>query len=354
MAQLGEPHRRFTRIRRIERPAQPGQHVQADPRLEGGPHEAQSLQGGVIEQAVATRGAGDWPQQSAQQVVAHDKGFEQLGADDQSILLAVSAQLGIDGLMIEAKPPGEIGQQLRLALDFDNDDGRPLKTKKTSLRSLLIDAGYDDPESGAALARIKESLNRMGNAQIREINHATGWDYRCNLLSSRFNHKTGEIFVAVNPRLTGAVFREQHVKVSLFERNELESEAAKLLHCWLCSNIRLGRSLGNGNGAHIDTLAPHVWGKAAWEEASTKVRSVRRGQLRDALDEISDRTRGLQGGMGWAIDQTSSGLVLVSRPKELPFLEGEHDMRPSEYHDLMSQPPMQEPDLFDPQDWTPD
>ena len=280
------------------------------------------------------------------------QGFEQLGADDQSILLAVSAQLGIDGLMIEAKPPGEIGQQLRLALDFDNDDGRPLKTKKTSLRSLLIDAGYNGPDSGAALARIKESLNRMGNAQIREINHATGWDYRCNLLSSRFNHKTGEIFVAVNPRLTGAVFREQHVKVSLFERNELESEVAKLLHCWLCSNIRLGRSLGNGNGAHIDTLAPHVWGKAAWEEASNKVRSVRRSQLRDALDEIADRTRGLHGGYGWAIDQTSGGLVLVSRPKELPFLEGEHDMRPSEVHDLLSQPP--EPDLFDPQDWTPD
>ena len=57
------------------------------------------------------------------------QGFEQLGADEQSILHAVSAQLGIDGLMIEAKPPGEIGQQLRLALDFDNDDGRPLKTK---------------------------------------------------------------------------------------------------------------------------------------------------------------------------------------------------------------------------------
>lgn len=47
-------------------------------------------------------------------------------------------------------------------------------------------------------------------------------------------------------------------------------------------------------------------------------------------------------------------LARESRPKELPFLEGEHDMRPSEYHDLMSQPPMQEPDLFDPQDWTPD
>lgn len=174
----------------------------------------------------------------------------------------------------------------------------------------------------------------------------------CNLISVSFNHKTGEIHVAANPRLTGAVFRGQYVKVSLFERNELESEAAKLLHCWLCSNIRLGRSLGNGNGAHIDTLAPHVWGKAAWEGFSKQSKSQKRGQLRVALDEIADRTRGLQGGMGWAIDQTNSGLVLVSRPKELPFLEGEHDMRPSEFHDLSMKPP--EPGLFDPQDWTPD
>ena len=277
------------------------------------------------------------------------QGFEQLGADDQSILLALSAQLGIDGLMIDDTPPGPIAKQLRLDLRFNQDDGAPLASKRTSLRSLLIDAGHN---SDTSTDKAKESLNRLRATQIREVNRETGWDRVCNLISVSFNHKTGEIHVAANPRLTGAVFRVQHVKVSLFERNELESEAAKLLHCWLCSNIRLGRSLGNGNGAHIDTLAPHVWGKAAWEEASKKVRSQRRVQLRAALDEIADRTRGLQGGIGWAIDQTSSGLVLVSRPKELPFLEGEHDMRPSEVHDLLSQPP--EPDLFDQQDWTPD
>jgi len=274
------------------------------------------------------------------------QGFEQLGADDQSILLALSAQLGIDGLVIDDAPPGPIAKQLRLDLRFNQDDGAPLASKRTSLRSLLIDAGYGDLESGRALASAKESLNRLANTQIREINQVTGWDRRCNLISVSFNHKTGEIHVAANPRLTGAVFRGQHVKVSLFERNDLESEAAKLLHCWLCSNIRLGRSLGNGNGAHIDTLAPHVWGKAAWEEFSKQSKSQKRGQLRAALDEIADCTRGLQGGIGWAIDQTSSGLVLVSRPKELPFLEGEHEMRPSELHDLLSQPP--EPDLFDP------
>ncbi|HDV4147668.1 replication protein C, IncQ-type [Pseudomonas aeruginosa] len=279
------------------------------------------------------------------------QGFEQLGADDQSILLALTAQLGIDGLVIDAAPAGPMSKQLRFALDFRQDDGAPLLSKRTSLRSLLIDAGYKDPESGAALARAKESLNRLRAVQIREIDRETGWDRACNLISVSFNHKTGEIFVAANPRLTGAVFRGQHVKVSLFERNELESEVAKLLHCWLCSNIRLGRALGNGNGAHLDTLAPHVWGRSAWDGFSKQSRSQKRGQLRTALEEIADRTRGLQGGMGWAIDLTSTGLAMVSRPKELPFLEGQHDMRPSDSVRSRSMPPETQP--LDWQDWTP-
>lgn len=248
------------------------------------------------------------------------QGFEQLGADDQSVLLALTAQLGIDGLVIDSDPSGQVSKQLRTALDFSQDDGAPVASKRTSLRSLLVDAGYRSLESGRALKDVKVSLNRLANAQIREINHDTGWDRRCNLISTSFNHKTGEIFVAANPRLTGAVFRGQHVKVSLFERNELEGEVAKLLHCWLCSNIRLGKSLGNGNGARIDTLAPHIWG-SEWEMASAKVKSVRRGLLRDALDEIADRTRKWFNGYGWQIDRTTSDLIMVCRPKEIPFNE---------------------------------
>lgn len=104
------------------------------------------------------------------------QGFEQLGADDQSILLALTAQLGIERLVIEATPVGPVSKQLRLALDFNRDEGAPLATKRTSLRSLLIDAGYRDPESGAALARAKKSLNRLRATQIREIDRETGWD----------------------------------------------------------------------------------------------------------------------------------------------------------------------------------
>lgn len=249
------------------------------------------------------------------------QGFEQLGADDQSILLAIAAQIGVNGDVIFAKPQGPVMEQLRMALEIRTDDGATVGSKHTSLRSLLIDAGYKDPESGAALKRAKSCLNRLRSAQVREINHATGWDRVSNLISTQFNHRTRDVYVAANPRLTGAVFTGQHVKISLYERNALKTEAAKILHCWLCSNIRLGRALGNGQGAHLDTLAPHVWGRAAWEGFAASDKSKKRSQLRGALDEIAERTRTHFDGYGWHIDRTSSDLVMISRPKEIPINE---------------------------------
>ena len=92
---------------------------------------------------------------------------------------------------------------------------------------------------------------------------------------------------------------------------------------------------------HIDTLAPHVWGKAAWEEFSKQSKSQSAGNCVLRWMKSQTARAACKGGIGWAIDQTSSGLVLVSRPKELPFLE--HDMRPSEVLDLLSQPPEPDP-----------
>jgi len=260
------------------------------------------------------------------------QGFDQLGAFDQSVLLAVSAQLGIDGLVIDTDPPGEVGQQLRMKMYPENskDCGRGLRARQTSLRSIALDAGYKDGDGGKSDTRVKDALNRLGNAQIREVNPNTGWDQRCNLLSATFNHLSGELFIAANPRLSGAIFRGQHIKVSLFERNALSGDVAKILHAWLCSNVRLGQSLGNGNGAMLDTLLPHVWGPDHDKKTSAKVMSVRRGRLRDALDEIRDATRALDGGYGWEIDRSSSGLVWVSRPKDLPVQESKFGLTPSD------------------------
>lgn len=265
------------------------------------------------------------------------QGFEQLGADDQSILLAITGQLGINGLVIEENPDGQTAKDLRTSIMLGKDDGSELAGKRTSLRSLLIDAGYKDVDGGQSLAMVKASLNRLANAQIREVNKKTGWDRRCNLISVRFNHETGEIFVAANPRLTGAVFRRQYVQISLFERNLLEAEVAKILHAWLCSNIRLGHELGNGNGAHLDTLAPHVWGEAGWNSLSKQGRCNKRSQLKDSLFEIYDGTKVLHNGYGWSIDITGGGIVLVSRPKCMPHAEGELNMSPSEFHEAQGE-----------------
>lgn len=248
------------------------------------------------------------------------QGFEQTGSDDQSVLLALTAQMGINGLVIDSDPSGPISKQLRDAIEMGANDQSEIAATRTSLRSIMIDAGYLSPESGRALKAAKECLNRLRATQIREINRTTGWDRVCNLISVSFNHETGEIHVAANPRLTEAVFHGQHVKISLFERNLLESEVAKILHSWLCSNIRLGQTLGNGNGARLDTLAPHVWGPT-WEGYSRQSKSQKRGHLREALEQIADNTRHLHDGYGWSIDQTPSGLVTVSRPKKIPIHE---------------------------------
>lgn len=231
-------------------------------------------------------------------------------------MLALSAQLGIDGLTIESEPCGPISKRLRLALRFNQDDGAPLASQRTTLRSLLVSSGHH-PDTSTEKAKI--SLNRLRATQIREINRETGWDRVCNLISVVFNHKTGEVYVATNPRLTSAVFQGQHIKVSLFERNALTSEVSKILHCWLCSNIRLGHSLGNGRGAHIDTLAPHVWGNAAWAAMEPYVKSKKRANLREALTEIAESTGSVSGTPGWIVDHTPNGLVFISRPKDLPI-----------------------------------
>lgn len=248
------------------------------------------------------------PKQFGDTVISF-QGFEELGADDQSVLLAISAQLGVDGLVIKHDVEvGEIAQELQLKIALKDDLKSDLASKKTSLRSIFYDAGYEI-ESGAAFDAIKRCLNRLANAQIREID-ASGWDRRCNLIAVKFNHENGDIYVAANPRLTEAIFHGQHVKISLYERNQINGEVAKILHAWLCSNIRLGNAMPM---VAINTLLPHVYGQERLEKASRQQLSSFRLQIKKALQEISDKTK-------WKI-ALSGPYAAIERPKELPALE---------------------------------
>lgn len=71
-AQISKMRHRFIAVCGIQCPTQPCQHVEADTRFKGSPHEAQPLQSIRIEQAVAACGAFHQPQQPTQHIVAHD------------------------------------------------------------------------------------------------------------------------------------------------------------------------------------------------------------------------------------------------------------------------------------------
>jgi len=239
-------------------------------------------------------------------------GYEQLGADDQSVFLAVAAQLGISGGVAKSETP--TGDELRRKMFSETvDDGSRVAAIRTSLRAIAIDAGYNS--SGAALQIVHKCLHRLGCTIVREYGaYEAGHrvDRRCMLLSSKIEIDTKEVVIAANPRLTRSIYGEQqHIKVSLIERNALESEVAKILHAWLCAVVRPGGILGR-DGVLIDTLLPHVWG-AQCADASAPVRSNRRARIRDALVEIAQRTK-------WKID-LSRHLAYITRPKMMPRSE---------------------------------
>ena len=221
-------------------------------------------------------------------------------------------------MVIEATPSGQISKKLRHAMNFNQDDGSPLASNELHLSSIIKTAGYKNSRSGAALNRARASLNRLRGAQIREINQETGWDRVCNLIAVEFSHRSDRLHVAVNPRLTGVIFKPQYINISLIERNALKTEVAKLLHCWLSSHIRLGKSQLNRNGIHIDSLGPHVWGCEQWEKSSAPTLSKRRSQLISALKEISGCNRNIDGAREWAIDMDGNGIVKISRPNKMP------------------------------------
>lgn len=249
------------------------------------------------------------------------QGFEQLGADDQSIFLALFAQLSASKTIIKATPSGQISKKLRHAMSLNLDDGSPLASNELHLSSVLDTAGYENSRSGAALNRARVSLNRLRGAQIREIDQETGWDRVCNLIAVEFSQRSDRFHVAVNPRLTGVIFKPHYIKISLVERNALKTEVAKLLHCWLSSNIRPGKSQVNPNGIHIDSLGPHIWGHNQWLESNHQTLYKRRSQLISALREISECNRDIEGAHKWAISLSGNGLVKISRPKKIPIYQ---------------------------------
>lgn len=241
----------------------------------------------------------------------------QLTAAHQSVLLAVCARTGRNGLQVRGTKKDPLGSQFGLGFDGDQEAAAKnitaLRSKgeaedeetaivECSAYAILADAGMD--HGGNNYATLSKLLTQLATVVMyRRVGKRGG---SSNLLS--FDHQGDRMSIALNWRLAASILGDQqNVRVSLYERQKLKGSVSRLLHAWLSCYVRQGYSLMDGQGAKLDTLARHIWGK---RPASAGVDRNRRTELRKAIQEIGQLS-------GWIASVDQKGIARFSRPKEL-------------------------------------
>lgn len=212
-------------------------------------------------------------------------GKEPLGVLEMRVLQGIVAMAGPEGLILESEDKAsDDGKQLMLAL-FDPADSaiKAARDKPTSLivrdslRRLAREIGIT--EGGRDLKMIRESIERLFGVTvfIQKGNRRLG----TRLLSSyASDEQTGDLYVALNPRLAAAILgRVPHARIDLAEARALESDPARLIHQRLSGWIDPGKS---GN-ATVETLAGYVWPEEAPTERAARARITK---ARKAVEEM--------------------------------------------------------------------
>lgn len=248
----------------------------------------------------------------------------QLSAKHQSLLLAIAARSARSDFgakkVIEHDTDDKLAQKQLSLLD---QKGLAADRKPSDLRcpayGLLVDAGMDTSQKGyAELIRLLHQMSSVSmyrgkvkgmSPSIVKKNDDGGGTSKLLSFQHDDQELDGKIFISLNWRMTASIIGTQNFQVSLYERKMLsDSPVAKVLHAWLSSRIQLGGSLMAGNGAQIDTLVAHVYGR---RPCSADTMTQRRGYIKTALSRINEIK-------GWACT-VEGNHALISRPKELPW-----------------------------------
>jgi hypothetical protein len=239
------------------------------------------------------------------------KGPEPLGADDLRVLQALVALAGFKGkpLKLNDTESEEATQLARNLKPIDEATGESALVVRDTLNRIASEAGYNSPEGGSAASRIRASIERLWAVSIIVQHGSRRMGFR---LVSQYasDDASGQLYVALNPRITAAVLGGQHTRIDLREVRALKSDAARLLHQRLSAVIDQGKS----RCISLRKLASYVWHKEA-EGAAVRQRKVR---LRKALDEIAATD-------GWTIEpDVKPDQVVISRKayqQAMPELE---------------------------------
>jgi hypothetical protein len=256
-------------------------------------------------------GAGDRKKLKLDVTYIHGKerlefgGKEPLGVDDMRVLQGLVAMAGPEGLMLR-DGEGESAGGKQLALDLFTPPHEILAAGKKpdtlvvrdSLRRLAREVGM--AESGQSLRIIRKSVERLFGVTIFVQSGKTRFATR--LLSSYASDEgTGDLFVAVNPRVAEAILGDrQHVRIDLDEVRNLKTDPARLIHQRLCGWIDCAKS----GKASLDTLSEYVWPDTGATEGAIRKRRVK---VRAAMKELED--------LGWSVVEDRKGICTITRPR---------------------------------------
>lgn len=225
-------------------------------------------------------------------------GFEPLGADDLRYLQGLVALGGPGGVIIEPEAEESSKKFLRLFMEpkLDAMEMDALAVRST-ISKLLREVGLS--RTGPNIEAMRESLCRMANVTVIVRKEAREASFK--LLSYGFDEDTGELLVAMNPRLCDAILGRSNkfVRIELAEVRRLKSDAARLIHQRLCAWVDVGKAGDIG----MEALAEYIWPEASSNPHTLK---SRRQTVRKSLSEL--------GTLGWAVKEYAGGKFRISRP----------------------------------------
>ena len=219
--------------------------------------------------------------------------FDALGADDESVLLAVLSLMGVKGEKLDVEPEDEDKRQLRLELRAKGDaDNANAGAIKTSIKEIAKRAGFSN--SGKEFKHVRACLDRLSSTIL--ILDDEQWHGSMTLLSHMTNKIDGRIEIACHWRLAEAIFGSaQFARVSLQERHQIDGDAGRILHRWLSAWVQVGKEAA----IRMSKLEKHVW--PAEVSDAPEAKKERLEKLRKALEQIGKLDGWFVGveGRGW-------------------------------------------------------
>lgn len=235
-------------------------------------------------------------------------GFEPLGADDMRLLQGIVALASAAPATVDLfEPQGDAGKQLALLLEPKQDAvTEKASAVKTSLQRLMKEIGYKT-DGGDKREEVIESFRRLANVTVHVRGDSKEW--AIHLLSYYHDEVSGQLVIAVNPRITKAIMGEgAYTHIDMREVRALRSDPARILHQRLCATVDPGKQLAIG----IDKLIGYVWP----ESVTGAALRMRRQTIREAIAELTATG-------GWLFQPTAAGYMISRRKIGYPeLLEG--------------------------------